>query len=614
MVDEAAAAMVRTSFSTLVRESYDFSCVITDAAGQSLVQASESIPSFIGTLPETVKHFLRFFPPDQLAPGDVLITNDIWLGTGHLPDITLAKPIFLDGRLVAFSATTAHAPDIGGKIRSPEPREVFEEGLQIPPMKMIAAGKTDETLVTIIRKNVRTPDQTMGDLWAQVVALDLMEDRLRNLMEGYGLPDLTDLAREIQGRCETAMRAAIRELPDGTYRSELKTDGLMETPITLRMELTIKGDEIMMDFAGTDAQVDRAINCALCYTNAMAMYGVKVCTSPNLPNNEGAWRPITLKAPEGCIVNPQFPAPGGSRMLIGHYVPMLVFGCLGQIVPERVMAACGSPMWGMNQSGVRDDGKGGGKPYANMFFYNGGMGGNTRRDGVTCLSLAVQRQLDLDRDQRAHRAAALPSQEAAPRFGRRRPPSRRSGPGDPDRKPQRHADRRVVPRRADPVSGVRHRRRQGRRAGRAANQRQEDRSQEAVRREQGRHRLARHAGRRRPRRSAPARARRAAAVMAIRASATWRRSPPTWRRRATSADAGFRRLWPTLGMQDNVRADPNQRDGTHEARLFARQPLCPQGQCLRHQARHRRARSSAGRSAPPIPRCSSSIRCPRCRR
>ena len=147
----------------------------------------ESIPSFIGTLPETVKHFLRFFPPDQLAPGDVLITNDIWLGTGHLPDITLAKPIFRDGKLVAFSATTAHAPDIGGKIRSPEPREVFEEGLQIPPMKMIAAGKTDETLVAIIRKNVRTPDQTMGDLWAQVVALDLMEDRLRDLMEGYGL-------------------------------------------------------------------------------------------------------------------------------------------------------------------------------------------------------------------------------------------------------------------------------------------------------------------------------------------------------------------------------------------------------------------------------------------
>jgi N-methylhydantoinase B len=382
LVDEAAAAMVRTSFSTLVRESYDFSCVVTDASGQSLVQASESIPSFIGTLPETVKHFLRHFPEDQLAPGDVLITNDIWLGTGHLPDVTLAKPIFRNGKLIAFSATTAHVPDIGGKIRSPEPREVFEEGLQIPPMKMIAAGKTDETLVALIRKNVRTPDQTMGDLYAQIVALDLMEDRLLVLMENYGLPDLTDLAREIQGRCEAAMRAAIRELPDGTYRSELKTDGIMDRPITIRMALTVRGDEILIDFAGTDAQVDRAINCAMCYTNAMCMYGVKVCTNSNLPNNEGAWRPITLTAPPGCIVNPQFPAPGGSRMLIGHYIPMLVFGCLGQIVPERVMAACGSPMWGMNQSGVRE----GGKPYANMFFYNGGMGGNTQRDGVTCLS------------------------------------------------------------------------------------------------------------------------------------------------------------------------------------------------------------------------------------
>jgi N-methylhydantoinase B len=382
LVDEAAAALVRTSFSTLVRESYDFSCIVTDETGQSLVQATESIPSFIGTLPETVKHFLRFFPADKLQPGDVLITNDIYLGTGHLPDITLAKPIFRNGKLVAFSASTAHAPDIGGKIRSPEPREVFEEGLQIPPMKFYRAGVADETLVNIIRQNVRTPDQTMGDLYAQVVALDLMEDRLLNLMQGYDLPDLNDLAREIQGRCESAMRDAIRALPDGTYHSELQTDGLLDVPITIRMALTISGDEISMDFAGTDAQVDRAINCAMCYTYAMVMYGVKVCTNPNLPNNEGAWRPIKVSAPAGCIVNPVFPASGGSRMLIGHYLPMLVFGCLGQVVPERVMAACGSPMWGMNQSGVRANGK----PYANMFFYNGGMGANHLADGVTTLS------------------------------------------------------------------------------------------------------------------------------------------------------------------------------------------------------------------------------------
>jgi N-methylhydantoinase B len=156
----------------------------------------------------------------------------------------------------------------------------------------------------------------------------------------------------------------------------------MDTPITIRLVLTIAGDTVTADFTGTDAQVDRAINCALCYTYAMVMYGVKVCTSPTLPNNEGAWRPISIVAPPGCIVNPQFPSPGGSRMLIGHYLPMLVFGCLGQIVPERVMAACGSPMWGMNQSGVNAQGK----PYANMFFFNGGMGGNVQGDGISCLS------------------------------------------------------------------------------------------------------------------------------------------------------------------------------------------------------------------------------------
>jgi N-methylhydantoinase B len=382
LVDEAAAALVRTSFSTLVRESYDFSCIVTDAAGQSLVQATESIPSFIGTLPETVKHFLKFFPPETLNPGDVLITNDIWLGTGHLPDITVAKPIFRHGKLVAFSASTAHAPDIGGKIRSPEPREVFEEGLQIPPLKLMRAGEADETLVSILRKNVRTPEQTMGDLWAQVVALDLMEERLHILMEQAGLDDLAALAAEIHARCEVAMRSAIAALPDGTYSSELQTDGLMDKPVTLKLSLTIEADRIIADYTGTDAQVDRAINCALCYTYAMTMYGIKVCTSPNLPNNEGAWRSISIIAPEGCIVNPVFPASGGSRMLIGHYLPMLVFGCLGQIVPERVMAACGSPMWGMNQSGVNAQGK----PYANMFFYNGGMGANMRGDGISCLS------------------------------------------------------------------------------------------------------------------------------------------------------------------------------------------------------------------------------------
>jgi N-methylhydantoinase B len=381
-VDEAAAALVRTSFSTLVRESHDFSCVITDELGQSLVQATRSIPSFIGTLPATVKHFIHEFPPEDLHPDDVLITNDLHQGTGHLPDITVAKPIYFDGRLIGYAASTAHAPDIGGKIRSPEPREVFEEGFQIPIMKLQEQGKTNETLIQLLRKNVRTPDATVGDLWAQIVALDLMEARVLQLMKSYGFKELRPLAEEIQGRCERAMRKAITDLPDGAYHSSLKTDGLIDKPIHLEMTLTVDGDTIDIDYTGSDPQVDRAINVCMCYTYAFTVYGVKCCTSPDLPNNEGAFRPITVRGPEGCVVNPVFPTAGGSRMLIGHYLPILVFGCLGGVVPKQVMAACGSPMWGMNQSGVNDEGK----PYTNMFFYNGGMGATYRRDGTTCLS------------------------------------------------------------------------------------------------------------------------------------------------------------------------------------------------------------------------------------
>jgi N-methylhydantoinase B len=381
-VDEAAAALVRTSFSTLVRESHDFSCVITDALGQSLVQATRSIPSFIGTLPATVKHFIREFPPENLYPDDVLITNDLHQGTGHLPDITVAKPIYFNEKLIGFAASTAHAPDIGGKIRSPEPREVFEEGFQIPIMKLQERGKTNDTLIQLLKKNVRTPDATVGDLWAQIVALDMMEARILQLMNSYKFTELRPLAEEIQGRCERAMRKAIFDLPDGAYRSSLKTDGLIDTPLHLQMALTVDGDTIDIDYEGSDPQVDRAINVCMCYTYAFTVYGVKCCTSPDLPNNEGAFRPITVRGPDGCVVNPVFPAAGGSRMLVGHYLPILVFGCLGKVVPKQVMAACGSPMWGMNQSGVNDEGK----PYANMFFYNGGMGATYRCDGTTCLS------------------------------------------------------------------------------------------------------------------------------------------------------------------------------------------------------------------------------------
>lgn len=381
VVDEAAAALVRTSFSTVVRESHDFSCVITDASGRSLVQATDSIPSFIGTLPRTIQHFLNEIPADKLEPGDILATNDIWQGTGHLPDISVGKPIFVDGKLVGFAGSTAHAPDIGGKIRSPEPREVFEEGLQIPIMKIIRAGEPDEGFFNILRKNVRAPDEVVGDLWAQITALELMEDRVGTLMRDYKITDLADLATEIQARTEQAMRTAIRDLPDGTYTNAVKTDGL-GVPLELKVKLTIDGDEVHADYEGSSPQVDRAINCAYCYTYAMTAYAVKCAAAPDLPNNDGAIAPIKVDVPEGTIINPRWPASGGSRALTGHFVPTLVYGALAQVVPERITAGTGSPLWSITQSGVRDDGS----SFASLFFFNGGMGATDLKDGEHCLS------------------------------------------------------------------------------------------------------------------------------------------------------------------------------------------------------------------------------------
>ena len=381
IVDEAAAALVRTSFSTVVRESHDFSCVITDAAGRSLVQATDSIPSFIGTLPRTVRHFLDEFPADVLEPGDILATNDIWQGTGHLPDISVGKPIFVGGVLVGFAGSTAHAPDIGGRIRSPEAREVFEEGLQIPIMKIVERGEPDDGFFRVLRKNVRAPDEVVGDLWAQIAALELMERRVAALMREYGLISLGGLAGEIRNRSEQAMRAAIRELPDGVYCNELQTDGL-GAPLELKLALTVDGDEVNADYAGSSAQVDRAINCAYCYTYAMTAYAVKSAAAPTLPNNEGAVAPIEVNAPDGSIVNPRWPAPGGSRALTGHFVPTLVFGALAQVAPERIAAGAGSPLWSITQSGVKPDGR----SYANLFFFNGGMGATHIKDGEHCLS------------------------------------------------------------------------------------------------------------------------------------------------------------------------------------------------------------------------------------
>ena len=381
LVDEAAKVIVRTSFSMLLNEANDYSCVLTDESGNVLAQNTASLPNFIGTLPQTVRHFLREIGAQHMSPGDVLITNNPWIGTGHLNDVTLVKPIFSKERIVAFAGTTGHVPDIGGKLRSVEPREVFEEGFHIPPMKLLVGSVADQTLLTLLRRNVRTPDQTVGDIFAQVGALGVMERRVTSLMDDYRLTSLSGFADELFRRSENAMREAIRALPDGTYRYEMQTDGL-DAPFIFKIALTIRGDEIDADYEGSSPQQPRGINVVFGYTYAMTAYALKCALLPWLPNNEGIFRPLSVKAPEGSILNATFPAPVGGRICSGDYVPALVFGALHQVIPERVGAAAGSPLWSMVLSGLREDGK----PFANVLFYNGGMGATATKDGGNALS------------------------------------------------------------------------------------------------------------------------------------------------------------------------------------------------------------------------------------
>ena len=379
IVDEAAATLRRTSFSTLVRESNDFACVLLDREGRSLVQNSAAIPSFIGTLPITVRHFLERFPADTLEPGDILTTNDPWLATGHLPDLTLAMPIFRDGEIVAIAASVAHLPDIGGRIRSADARTIFEEGLQVPPVKLFRAGEPDRLLFDLFRQNTRVPDQVVGDIMAQVAANERTARKLLLLMDELD-DDLEDLAATIHRQSEAVMRQRIAALPDGEYLGEVHPDGF-EQPLRIKLAIRIDGDGISCDYSGTSEQVDIALNSVANYTYAYTAYPLKCLTSPEIPNNEGSFNPIAVSAPEGTILNPRYPAPVGGRAMIGHFLSAAVFQALAPIMPEASQAPSGSPLWCLNLAGEYQR-----RQFAVAYFLNGGQGASSNQDGISCLS------------------------------------------------------------------------------------------------------------------------------------------------------------------------------------------------------------------------------------
>ena len=383
VVDEAAANFVRTSFSTLVREANDFAVVLADRHGRNIAQSSQSIPSFISTLPATIRHFIDRFGVDTMREGDVFITNDPWLGSGHLNDASIAMPIFRDGRVVGFSGVVSHLPDIGGRLRNPQNVEIFEEGLQIPPMRIIQGGLPRDDIFTLVRANVRVPDETEGDIWAMIGCCRTLGRELNVLLDATGVV-LDEFASIIVARTERAMRDAIATLPDGTYTSEIQNDGpkvLPEGKVRVSCAVTVAGDEISVDYSGSTRQVDLAINTVLNYTFAYTAYALKAALAPWIPNAEGSFRPIRVTAPVGCILNPTRPAPTGARGMIGHLLPPAVFGALAQAAPDRVQAAPGSPSNSFQVTGVLE-----GRPFIVSFFQGSGQGASHVADGAHAIS------------------------------------------------------------------------------------------------------------------------------------------------------------------------------------------------------------------------------------
>jgi N-methylhydantoinase B len=384
IADEMTGILIRTAFSTVVNESHDCACILLDRHGNSIAQSSHALPAFMGTMPYTAKDILRIFGRDGMSEGDVIVTNDPWIAGGHLPDLTVIRPIFRRGALVAMAASTAHLPDIGGKVWSADCSEVFEEGFRIPPIKIVERGVKNEQFFNILRSNVRNPDDVEHDILAQVAATRFGAERLAALLVRYPDVDISVLATDILERSDDGMRKAIAALPEGRYEHEVSLDGFDEE-LTLRCALTIDGERISVDFSGSSPQQPWGINSVIHYTRAYASYALKCALNPDAPCNEGSFRRIEVSAPKGSVLNAQMPAAVGGRHLTGMFVPFAIYGALAKARPELAMADSGlpgSPYFTLK----RDDPFSAQRATSQFFSSNGGMGATWGGDGVSVCS------------------------------------------------------------------------------------------------------------------------------------------------------------------------------------------------------------------------------------
>ncbi len=379
VANEQQTTLVRTAFSTIVRESLDLACGVFSTHGQMIGQSLTGTPGHINPMATGAIHFLNAYPPETLEPGDVLVTNDPWQTAGQVNDFTVLTPVFRDARIVAYFANCCHAPDIGGRILSAEAREVYEEGLRVPITKLFAGGEPNTELFKIIRANVRTPDETVGDLYAQTSSNAVGARSLLQMMDEFGLDTIDPLAEEIISRSESALRDALEEVPNGRYSHTVWSDGF-EEPLRLQVAVTVEDRDISIDFAGSSKQSQRGITVVLNYTKGYASFAVKAAISPEVPHNEGSFRPVHISAPEGSILNCQEPAAVASRHLVGHFLPGLIFGALATAIPNRVLAGGADPAW---MSIWRATWPRSQKPANFTLFQLGGTGARPTKDGLS---------------------------------------------------------------------------------------------------------------------------------------------------------------------------------------------------------------------------------------
>lgn len=395
IVSEQAKALQRIAFSPIVREAGDLATALFDSEARMVAQAITGTPGHINSLGAAAKNLLAIIKPEDLEPGDVLITNDPWMSAGHFFDITVLTPIFREmprnaPRLIGYCGSTIHHTDIGGYGVGAGARDIHEEGLWIPTLKLYRAGVPNDTLFQIIRQNVRTPDALFGDLAAQVSSGKIGGQRLNAMCDRYGLDDIVELSNEIVSRSEDATRAAIRKLPAGTYHGESRFDVPGGETITLKTAVTVdsQAGEITIDFDGSSPPSKAGINVVMAYTHAYATFAIRSMLNPDLPNNAGSLSPIRVVAPAECIINAQYPVPVNARHVVGMYVPFPILKALAPIMPDRVLAEGSGAVWTIQIQGRDAQGK----PFtSSMFNYSGGMGARREKPGLsaTCYPTGV---------------------------------------------------------------------------------------------------------------------------------------------------------------------------------------------------------------------------------